>query len=376
VNALNIFGGSGANAYNLTTAAGWQTTVNTGTGSDTVNVLATNHTVVSGGSLSINEQGAGNDTVNISSSAHNLNTIQGAVTVSGNSGTDTLNVLDQNDGANQTWSLTGTSVTRSGPFITYGALMSHVLLFGGSEANTYNVSGTGGLIDTTLNSDGADTLNMQGTAAFGMLTLNINHGGARVNLTNGSNTVDGIANVTVNDPTMTSTLVVDDSGFVGDENYAITSATVNIGRLPNPLLSYSGIASLVVNGGTSASVQDTFDIDSTSANTVVNAAPGVLNRFRVSPTTQWLGANIQSPLTLHGSGTGADVLEFFDTNDPNSETFNFDAVPSVLTLGTTPGFLCSFSGFGAGSIYVLTNGFSSVNDASGTVVFDPSGGPP
>ena len=81
-------------------------------------------------------------------------------------------------------------------------------------------------------------------------------------------------------------------------------------------------------------------------------------------------------MTLNGSRAGADVLEFFDTNDPNSEIFNFDSVPSMLTLATTPGFLCNFSGFAAGSVYVVTNGFSSGNDPSGTVVFDPSGGAP
>jgi hypothetical protein len=170
-------------------------------------------------------------------------------------------------------------------------------------------------------------------------------------------------------------VVVDDSAFVGDETYAITNAAVNVGRLTSALLSYSGIANLVVSGGTSNNVQDTFTIDSTSANTTVNASPGVLNCFHVSPTMQWLGASILAPLTLNGSG-GADVLDFFDTNDPNSETFNFDAVPSMLTLGTTPGFLCNFSNFAPGSVYVLTNGFSTANDASGTVVFDPAGGPP
>jgi len=373
--SLTIFGGSGiSNTYSLSTAVGWLTTLNTGPGHDTINVVAVNHSVLSGGTLVVNAQGSGNDTVNIAAASSNLDTIRGNVTVNGNSGFDSLNILDQNSAPNVTWSITANSVQRTGSALVSYSGMGQVAVNGGSRSNTYNFSGTA-VNSTTLNINGADTVNVQGTALLGNLTVNTNAGGATVNLTNGG-TVDGIANVTVNDPTGTSTVVVDDSGFVGDETYAITNASVNVGRMTSALLSYSGIGNLVVNGGTSNNVQDTFNIDSTAANTTVNASPGVLNCFHVSPTAQWLGATILRPLTLNGGGGGADVLDFFDTNDPNSETFNFDAVPSMLTLGTTPGFLCNFSGFVPGSVYVLTNGVSTSNDASGTVVFDPAGGPP
>jgi hypothetical protein len=376
---VGINGANGPNTYVVNYNNSPGRTLNTGAGSDTMHVQATM------GPLLIQEQGSGNDTVNIAPADRNLNAIQGRVTVNGNSGFDTLNIFDQNGPTGAlTYVLNSSvfnphgSVVRTGSATVAYNFIKSVVINGANGPNTYDVNGTS--IDTsfgtTLNTGtGHDTVNVRATS--GPLTIQEQGSGSdTVNLTNGGNTVDGIANVTVDDPTGTSTVVVDDSGFLGDETYSITNAAVNVGRLPGALLSYSGIGNLVVNGGTSTAVQDTFDIDSTSAGTTVNASPGVLNCFHVSPTAQWLGANVLGPLTINGSGSGADVLDFFDTNDPNPETFTFDAVPSTLTLGTTPGFLCNFSGFATGSVYVLTNGFSTPNDASGTVIFDPAGGPP
>jgi len=74
-------------------------------------------------------------------------------------------------------------------------------------------------------------------------------------------------------------------------------------------------------------------------------------------------------LTLNGSGSGLDILDFFDQNNPNAETYNFDAVPSNLTLMTVPVSI-NFNGFAGTSVYLETNGFSTVNDASGQVNVD------
>jgi hypothetical protein len=96
------------------------------------------------------------------------------------------------------------------------------------------------------------------------------------------------------------------------------------------------------------------------------------NIFRISPFTQYLAASIVGPLTLNGGGS--DILELFDANDPNSETFTLDPAPMSLTLGSTGSTIADFYGMGGG-VYVVTNGFSTPNDQSGTVIFDPSGGP-
>jgi hypothetical protein len=77
-------------------------------------------------------------------------------------------------------------------------------------------------------------------------------------------------------------------------------------------------------------------------------------------------------LTLNGSGN--DVLDLFDTNNPNSEMYTFDSVPSTVLVGSDPSFSANWTGMGA--VYLLANGTSTVDDPSGLVTVDPPGGPP
>src|SRR5260370_1636600 len=119
-----------------------------------------------------------------------------------------------------------------------------------------------------------------------------------------------------------------------------------------------------------SSGSDTYDIEHTVVPTTINAGGGG-NCFHVSPGAQSL-ANLANPLTLNGGGN--DVLDLFDTNNPNSEMYTFDSVPSMLSLGSDPNFSANWTGMGA--VYLLTNGNSSVDDPSGLVTVDPAGGPP
>jgi hypothetical protein len=190
-----------------------------------------------------------------------------------------------------------------------------------------------------------------------------------VSIRNAAAALDGIGAVTVHDSTGTSSVTLDDSGFAGTEDYGINSASVGITRSSAFSLSYSGIAALTLLGGPGS---DIFDIDSTSTYTAVYGGSGG-NCFHVSPSTQWLASSLGGYLNLFGGGN--DVLDFFDANDPNAETFSFDSAPSSLTLGSTGTTVAGFTGMGGG-IYVVTNGFSTPDDQSGTVIFDPAGGPP
>src|SRR5262249_36946281 len=65
--------------------------------------------------------GSGTDFVEIGSGAHNLNNIQGSITIHFGLGTDTVDVHDELNSGNQTFTMTDSSVTRSGSaLITYG----------------------------------------------------------------------------------------------------------------------------------------------------------------------------------------------------------------------------------------------------------------
>src|SRR5262249_9806019 len=70
---------------------------------------------------------------------------------------------------------------------------------------------------------------------------------------------------------------------------------------------------------------------------------------------------------LQGIGGGADALGFFDTAKPHPQTYTVGAVPSQPTLTARP-VSGHFSGMA--SVFLETNGFSTVNDLSGTVLVD------
>jgi hypothetical protein len=121
------------------------------------------------------------------------------------------------------------------------------------------------------------------------------------------------------------------------------------------------LSALVLNGGSGG---NTFDIEAAGVSTTINGGSG-FNCFHVGQVGHLL-SNITGALTLNGSG--ADILDFFDQNNPNTETYFFDAVPSGLALASVPGFSCSFAGMTG--IFLETNGHSTVLDLSGTVFVD------
>jgi hypothetical protein len=123
---------------------------------------------------------------------------------------------------------------------------------------------------------------------------------------------------------------------------------------------YLDTASVTINSGTGFVI---WHIEGTGVPTTINGTLGT-NAFVVCQASQLL-SNIVGALTLNGSG--ADVVEFFDQNNPNNETYTFDPVPSSLSLSTGP-LSVNFSGIG--SVYLETNGASTVVDPSGTVLVD------
>ena len=334
--------------------------INTGTGNDTVDVER------NGVPVTVNF-GHGTHTLSIAPTTQNLNNILGNVTVTGLTAADSLTINDQGNTALRRYTLTATTFTRSaGGVITFNSAPGQLVINGGTSADTYQISDTPAAGTTVINAgNGGNSIQVQGSG--GPLTINTGTGDT-VTLGSASNTLDPVGVVTVHDAVGTSAVVVDDSGFGSAEDYLVTSTTVTVGRSASFGLTYDGIAALTLNGGQGGA---TFDLDSTAAATVVHGGAGV-NCFHVSPLTQYLAGSLAGPLTLTGSG--ADVLDFFDANDPNAEVFHFDDTPSSLTLGSTGATVATFTGMG--SVYVVTNGFSTPDDASGTVIFDPDGGPP
>jgi hypothetical protein len=312
--------------------------------------------------------GSGNDPYTV------LGNTPTAINLNPGFGSNTVDIDDGSNTANATYTITSSTVARTGSAtVTYSGRLalkiSNLLINGGSGDNTYNVVSTRNVTPTTLNTGaGSDTVNVQSTAE----PLFINSGGRSdtIMLRNTGATLDGIGHVIVNDPSNRAAVTVDDSGFAGSTTYTLMSTQVAAAAWPNFLLVYNNLASLNLNGG---SGDDFFAIESTASATATTVTAGSgNNRFDLTPMDQYL-ATIAGPLTLNGSG--ADTLVFWDTANPNAETYTFDNIPSMLALATVPAFATSWSGMG--SVYLETNRISTVNDPSGTVLVDvPPPGPP
>src|SRR5262249_51521704 len=109
-------------------------TINTGSGDDTVNIEATS----SLRAVTVN-LGNGTDTVNLSPAGQNLNNLAGAVTINGGSGTDTLNLFDQGIKTNQNYTVTSSSVARTGPASLTYHNVANVVLDTSNGTNTITV---------------------------------------------------------------------------------------------------------------------------------------------------------------------------------------------------------------------------------------------
>jgi acrosin len=269
--SIYVNGGSGDNTYNIGgTEASLPTTLNTGGGTDMVNVEATS------GPLVVN-LGSGTDGVNVSPAAQNLDNIQGAVTLQNGGGTATLTVNDQASGASQTFSMTASSVSRLGsPLISYGPGINQVSLNGGSGNNTYNVTGTSPFSSsTTVNTGGGSDVvyvGLGGTIAPIQSALSVNGQGG-----------------------VTILGVYDQNGGVG-LNYSLGSSELDRDGA-GPIL-YSGIQGLTVYTA-NASI---FHANSTAAGTPVLASD--------AGSMQLLASDVDSTwnITGHNAGTLSSSL--------------------------------------------------------------------
>jgi hypothetical protein len=122
-------------------------------------------------------------------------------------------------------------------------------------------------------------------------------------------------------------------------------------------------ANLDFIGGTGGNL---FNIEKTGVTTTVNGGSGA-NTFEVGSNN--LGSDIVGQLTLNGGGNARTAMSLLDINNPNSETYNFNisqAGTGSLALASTPSFSLKFNNMN-NFVDLSTNGFSTVNDPSGTV---------
>jgi hypothetical protein len=286
--------------------------------------------------------------------------IQGGLLLSNTTGPiNTIDINSQNDSRTTTVSLTD-QVGATGVFSAPG-LANKITWVDGSTAQLNLGLGKG-----------ASTVDVLGTGVF---TNVFTQGNATINVGN-NGFLSGIHGSLNLDDRGSDTIFLDNSSDdVGETFNFNVFAGVKIlnefGELSGTAMSgsitWNNTATSGVNlfGGSGG---DTYNIFATGGATSIFGGFGA-NTFNVNPSsTGVLGTNIVGTLTLDGGGNAGTGMNLNDLGDPNSETFNFAiSTPGngSLGLGSTPTFNMVFDAMNF--VDLITNGFSTVNDPSGTV---------
>jgi hypothetical protein len=278
--------------------------VDGGDGNDTINVEKT----PAGVPVTVN-LGAGTDTVYVSPTAQLLQNVGGTVTVNGGSGTGSVTIDDQLDTLPAQWTVTGTGV---------------MAILNGGLTESINYAGLKGV--TINDGTGGDSFSVQSTAA-GTATTIQGRAGDTVNVGK-SGSVQGILGpLTVAGG---NALVVDDSADPAPRTVTMNSTSIT--NLAPASITYSGIASLTMDGGFGG---NTIGVQNTAAgtNTTVNSGNGP-DVVYVRGTTGPLTVNTQQG-NVPGGGFGFDGIEV-GALIPNVG-YTLDSIQGALTVNTSQG---------------------------------------
>ncbi len=322
---LNISLGSGGNTFTVASTSTAATTLNSGSGADTVNVMSTT------GTLTVNS-GSGINTVNVGSPTDG---IQGGLTVIG-SGADTLKVDDSGSSIAKTGTLTSTTLTGLGMGaggITYSGI-AHLNILLGTGGNTFNVQSTFVSTITNLTTGTGTNTVYVGSLAPATTGIMDNIQGALIIVGSGKDTVN-----------------VDDTGSSPSKTGTLTATTLTGLGMGAAGITYSGVANLNISLGSGG---NTFNVQSTFTSTVAKLTTGTgTNKVNVGslvPTTGGIVDNIQGALIIVGSSN--DTVNVDDTGSSASKT-------GTLTATT-------LTGLGMGAAGITYSGVANLNISLGS----------
>jgi hypothetical protein len=284
--------------------------IKTGTGTETVNVLATG-VLGSGAGATTLEGHSANTTVNVGNS-NSIANILGALTINNAASYTTVNINDSADSANHSnVVLTATSLTGlSQGAINFGSnALASLTITGGSGNNTYTIANTqnsgvaGGNLTTLNTGSGADTVNVQGTSAALTIKSDTGSGADVINLGNASNLLSDIKAAVTVTAASTDTLALNDQGDSSARTLTVTDTSLAWG---GPTVTYSGLKALTINGGKGG---NTFKMTATSSSAAVTIVGGsgsnTLADNDAGNTWALSGSNAG---TLSGSNYGTNIV--------------------------------------------------------------------
>ena len=255
VSAVSISAGPGGNTFTVNDTPDNLvhpvTTLNTGTGVDTVNVRGTT------GPLAVNGQN-GRDTVNVGAGG-SVQNIKGTLNIRNSASFSAINMDNSLDPVGRGVLLAANNTSGEGSVlglapadILYRTFdVSTLTINGGTGADTFNVNSTAANVSgpaaTVLNAGGgADAINVRSTS--GPISVNAGPGNDAVTVGSLANTLDPIkAVVTVNGQADSDVLTVNDQG--SPVSHAYGQATATIARSGAAAINYFSIEHLVLNKG-------------------------------------------------------------------------------------------------------------------------------
>jgi Ca2+-binding RTX toxin-like protein len=314
----------------LSYAAAESLTLNGGNFADTVTVQST----LAATPVTL-RMGGGDDVVNVGSLGNSLDPILGAVTVDGQAGADRLNVNDQGSIFGTDYTVTSTTVSRTGAAsITYAGLenltinaaAAQLILFNnngnGQGHNNFFVKSTSAA--TTIN--GAALLRDEFIVGSDGRSLDGIQGGLTVNGRLGTeNTINGAGD----------SLVLKDQGDTNANSYTITSA--GVARSGAALISYSNLSNLsspatLLNlfGG---AFNDTVAVRSAAATTRMKLDMGNGNDTITLGGGPFFMLNgiASSVLILNPAGSDAIILDDVDLGAVPIAGRNYDVLGGVVS---------------------------------------------
>jgi hypothetical protein len=327
INNLNISGGTGGNTFTVRTTppgvAAAQATINTGTGTDTVNVLATQRKLTINGQRAIDSVSLGN--------AGSVQGIQGAVNVTNAAGLTSLSIDDSADNVARNVTLNNTTLSGLAPADiswTPGDI-NNLGINGGSAGNTFTVFTTPSGVpaaQATLNTGtGNDTVGVQATQRS--LTINGQGGRDQVSLGKQGNAQGIVGNVSVTNANGSTALTIDDSADQAPCN-ATLNATSLQGLAPGQISWVAAcLSSLVIKGGVGGNTFTVFDTPRNNVPVTTTLSTGGGN-----DTTTVRGA--KGPLIINGQA-GNDRIRFLNFAD----TATVDGGPDNDTIEAAQGTL-------------------------------------
>ena len=223
---LTLDGGSGGNTFQVNnTSAYFTTLLNTGTGNDIVNVLATGNS-----ELDINGQN-GQDTVNLGGSTGAILGTQGltgSIYVNNTNGTTALSLDDSQNSVSRTVTLSDAGGTDTIQGLTPGTIdatdsgLGSLTVLGGTGGNNFTVNGTFAnanvvnsptVIDTGI---GNDTTTVRATTSGSSLLIDGQSGTDTVLISSGGSVANIAGSVSIANDSGHTALTVDGSADSGD----------------------------------------------------------------------------------------------------------------------------------------------------------------